>query len=113
MAAETAAAYAQGAYAYAKRALLRLVDELTVLNESAALRLEEGLEETITLHRLGRHVDLRRSLNTTNLIDGVMAQIERKTQRVEHWRTSDQKQRSSAAPPLQIEQNFRLHRTSD
>ena len=36
-----------------------------------------------------------------------MAQIERKTQRVDHWRTNDQKQRWCAATLLHIEQNFR------
>ena len=101
------AASAHGGAADAKRALLRLVDELRVLNESAARSLEDGLDETLTLHRLGLHADLRQSLNTTNLIESVMAQIERKTQRVDQWRSSDQKQRWCAATLLQIEQNFR------
>jgi transposase-like protein len=101
------AAYGHGSYADAKRALQRLVQELAVINESAARSLEEGLEETLTLHRLGQHAELRKSLNTTNLIESVMAQIERKTQRVDHWRTSEQKQRWCASTLLQIEQNFR------
>jgi transposase-like protein len=100
-------AYAHGGYEDAKRALQRLVKELAVLNESAARSLEEGLEETLTLHRLNLPDALRRSLHTTNLIESVMAQIERKTQRVDHWRTSDQKQRWCAATLLHIEQNFR------
>ena len=100
-------AYAHGGYADAKRALHRLLKELAVLNESAARSLEEGLEETLTLHRLNLPDALRRSLNTTNLIESVMAQIERKTQRVDHWRTSDQKQRWCAATLLHIEKNFR------
>lgn len=100
-------AYAHGAYAEAKRALQRLVSELAKLNESAARSLEEGLDETLTLHRLGLPEDLRRSLNTTNLIESVMAQIERKTHRVDHWRSSDQKHQWCAATLLQIEQNFR------
>jgi len=101
------AAYAHGDAGDAKRALLRLAKELAVVNESAARSLEEGLEETLTVHRLGLHDQLRRSLNTTNLIESVMAQIERKTQRVDHWRTSEQKQRWCAASFLQIEKNFR------
>ncbi|MBC8087165.1 MAG: hypothetical protein H7Z40_07840 [Phycisphaerae bacterium] len=52
------AAYAHGAYANAKRALQRLVRELAKINESAARSLEEGLEETLTLHRLALHADL-------------------------------------------------------
>lgn len=47
------AAYAHPSYGDAKRALLRLVRELRVINDSAAGSLEEGLEETLTLHRLG------------------------------------------------------------
>jgi hypothetical protein len=101
------AAYAHGGYADAKRALQRLIRELAVLNESAARSLEEGLEETLTRHRLNLPDALRRSLNTTNVIESVMAQIERKTQRVDHWRTSDQKQRWCAATLLHIVQNVR------
>lgn len=55
--------------------------------------------------------ELRRSLSTTNLIESVMVQIERKTQRVDHWRTSEQKQRWCAATLLQIEHNFRRVRS--
>lgn len=104
------AAYAHSGHDDAKRALHRLVKELAAINESAARSLEEGLDETITLHKLGLHEELRRSLNTTNLIESVMAQIERKTQRVDHWRTSEQKQRWCAAALLQIEKNFRCVR---
>ena len=93
--------------AWRVRGLQRLVAELETLNASAARSLEEGMDETLTLHRLGLHEELRRSLNTTNLIESIMAQIERKTQRVDHWRTSDQPQRWCAATLLQIEQNFR------
>jgi transposase-like protein len=100
-------AYAHGGYAEAERALHRLINALAVLNESAARRLEEGLEETLTLHRFNLPDALRRSLNTTNRIASVMAQIERKTQRVDHWRTSDQKQRWCAATLLHIEKNSR------
>jgi transposase-like protein len=46
------AAYAHPIYDDAKRALERLYRELRVLNESAAASLAEGLEETLTLHRL-------------------------------------------------------------
>ena len=48
--------------------------------------------------------------DTTNRIESVMAQIEPKTQRVDHWRTSDQQQRWVAATLLQIEATFRCVR---
>jgi transposase-like protein len=101
------AAYAHAGYADAKRALQKLVTELAKINESAARSLEEGLEETLTLHRLGVFVELGTSFKTTNLIESVMARVEAKTQRVGRWRTSDQKQRWCAATLLQVEQRFR------
>ena len=101
------AAYAHPGYADAKRALQRLVTDLRVLNESAARSLEEGLEETLTLHRLGVFPELGTSFKTTNLIESVMARVEAKTERVDRWRTSDQKLRWCAAPLLVAEQQFR------
>jgi transposase-like protein len=101
------AAYRHPMYADAKRALLRLVKELALVNESAARSLEEGLEETLTLHRLGIFPELGVSFRTTNLIESVMARLEEKTQRVDHWRTSDQKLRWCGAALLAVEKTFR------
>jgi transposase-like protein len=101
------AAYAHPNYADAKRALLRLSRELSVLNESAARSLEEGLEETLTLHRLGVYAALGVSFKTTNLIESVMARVEAKTARVDRWRTSDQKLRWCASALLAAEAKFR------
>src|ERR1700676_4579350 len=52
------AAYERPTYEAAKRALSQLRGELTLLNASAAASLDEGLEETLTLHRLGVFTDL-------------------------------------------------------
>ena len=101
------AAYAQPTYDAAKRVLLQLVKELTKHNASAARSLEEGLEETLTLHRLAVYATLGISFKTTNLIESVMSCVETKTPRVTRWRTSDQKQRWCAATLLQIEKQFR------
>ncbi len=101
------AAYAHPAYADARRALLRLVGELRVENESAARSLEEGLEETLTLHRLGVFPELGVSFKTTNLIESVMARVEERTAKVDRWRTSDQKLRWCAAALGVMERQFR------
>ena len=101
------AADAHPTYAEAKRAVLRLVRDLTPINASAAASLDEGLEETLTLHRLGVAAELGTSFTTTNLIESVMARVDAKTRRVARWRTSDQKLRWCAAIALQIEQQFR------
>jgi transposase-like protein len=101
------AAYAHPTYADAKRALDRLHRELRLVNESAAASLAEGLEETLTLHRLGVFPELGVSFKTTNLIESVMARLEAKTHRVTRWRTSDQKLRWCASALWAAEQQFR------
>jgi putative transposase len=46
-------AYEQPTYEAAKGALMRAKKELSLVNESAVRSLEEGMEQTLTLHRLG------------------------------------------------------------
>jgi len=101
------ATYRHPSYRDAKRALLALHRELLVENESAAASLLEGLEETLTLHRLDVFPELGASFKTTNAIESVMARVEDKTARVDHWRTSDQKLRWCAAALLAAEAQFR------
>jgi putative transposase len=100
-------AYEQPTYTEAKTALDRLARELRPVNESAARSLAEGLEETLTLHRLGVAGELGRSFKTTNVLESVMAQVEQRTGKVDRWRTSDQKQRWLASALLDIEPRLR------
>ncbi len=102
------AAYAHPLYADAKRALVKLIAELTKVNVSAARSLDEGLEETLTLHRLDVVDALSLSFKTTNLIETIMARVEATTLRVDRWRTSDQKLRWCAAALLAVEPRLRL-----
>jgi transposase-like protein len=101
------AAYAQPTYEKAKAALGRVRAELARLNASAAASLDEGLEETLTLHRLGLAAELRVSFATTNCIESVNALVEQRTAKVDYWKTSDQKQRWLAAALLDIEPRLR------
>lgn len=101
------AAYAHPAYADAKRALERLHRDLRLVNESAATSLAEGLDETLTLHRLHVFPELGVSFKTTNLIESVMSRLEARTRRVTRWRTSDQKLRWCAAALWAMERQFR------
>jgi transposase-like protein len=101
------AAYEKPTYAEAKAALLRCRRELGLLNESAVRSLDEGLEETLTLHRLGVFRELGISLKTTNCLESLNALIEQRTAKVDHWRSSDQKQRWLAAALLDIEPRLR------
>ena len=101
------AAYGQPTYPAAKAALLRLRRELTLLNASAVASLDEGVEETLTLHRLGLVERLRRSLTTTNCLESIMAQLGQRTDKVDRWRNSDQKQRWVATALLDLEPHLR------
>jgi len=100
-------AYQKPTYPEAKRALDRVRKELYLLNASAVTSLEEGLEETLTLHRLGLFQALGECLKTTNSLESVMAQVQRATHRIGHWRNSEQKQRWLAAALWDVEPRFR------
>lgn len=78
-----------------------------MINESAAASLGEGLEETLTLHRLNMVPELGVSFKTTNLIESVMARLEAKTHRVTRWRTSNQKLRWCALALTSMERQVR------
>jgi hypothetical protein len=60
------AAYEKPTYPAANAALLRIRQALRLVNESAVKSLDEGLEETLTLHRLAVFSTLGGSLKTTN-----------------------------------------------
>jgi len=100
-------AYAQPTYAEAKAALEEIRRELKRVNESAVRSLDEGLEETLTLHRLGMGPALRRSLATTNGLESIFALVEQRTGKVDRWQNSNQKQRWLAAALLDIEPRLR------
>jgi len=96
-------AYQDPTYEGAKKALVRAKRELSLINESAVRSLEEGFEQTLTLHRLGLFEKLGKSLKTTNCIESLMALIGQRTDKVDYWRNSNQKQRWLATSLLDIE----------
>jgi putative transposase len=65
------------------------------------------VEQTVTLHRLGLTGTLGVSLQTTNGLESIFAQVEQRTAKVDHWRTNTQKQRGMAAALLDIEPRLR------
>jgi transposase-like protein len=101
------AAYEQPTYEKAKRGLDAVRRELTPLNESAVASLEEGLEETLTLHRLGMFPKVGISFKTTNCLENMNRQLERYTDRVDRWKTSNQRQRWIASALIYIEPRLR------
>jgi len=101
------AAYEKPGYAEADEALEKIHKELRLLNQSAAASLEEGLEETLTLHRLGLFEKLGVSFKTTNVIESIQARLGQYTDKVDYWRNSDQKQRWVAAALCDLEPRLR------
>ena len=65
--------YAMTDYSDAKRVLDQLHRESMDLNPGAARSLEEGLEETLTVHKLGVPDQLRRTLASTNVIESAFS----------------------------------------
>ncbi len=100
-------AYEQPTYETAKKALETIKRELSEVNISAVNSLEEGLEETLTLHRLGMFEKLGRSFKTTNAIENVNSLLGIYTDRVDYWKNSEQRHRWVATALLQIEPRLR------
>ena len=100
-------AYSMADYADAKRALEQLHFELMHLNPSAARSLEEGLEETLTVHKLRVPDQLRRSLSCTNVIESAFSVVETVCRNVKRWRDGDQIERWVGSGLLVAEQQFR------
>ena len=101
------AAYALEDYAAAKQALDTLHRELMDLNPSAARSLEEGLEETLTVHRLRVPPQLRKTLASTNVIESAFSIVERVCANVKRWHAGDQRERWVGSGLLVAEKQFR------
>jgi transposase-like protein len=100
-------AYSMVEYADAKRALDRLHRELMDINPSAARSLEEGMEETLTVHRLRVPEQLRRTLSSTNVIESAFSIVETVCRNVKRWRDGDHIERWIASGLLVAERQFR------
>jgi putative transposase len=99
-------AYAMAEYSDAKRALERLHRELMELNPSAARSLEEGMEETLTVHRLRVPAPLRRTLASTNVIESAFSIVETVCRNVKRWRAGDHLERWVGSGLLVAERQF-------
>ena len=73
-------------YADAKAELGKIFRRLERINPSAAHSLEEGLEETLTVHRLGVGAPLRQTLASSNPIESCLSTVERVARNVKRRR---------------------------
>ena len=100
-------AYAMSDYAAAKTELGKIFRQLERINPSAARSLEEGLEETLTVHRLGVGGLLRRTLASTNPIESCLSTVARVARNVKRWRQGEQALRWTATGLLEAQKKFR------
>ena len=100
-------AYALIKYKQAKAALLSIIKELELINQSAANSMKEGLEQTLTLHKLSINDEFSRSLSTTNCIENLNGSIQRKIRNSCNWKNSLQVLRWMAASCLSAEKTMR------
>jgi putative transposase len=107
MRAQLQTAYRQPTYSAAKAQLETLERTLARENPSAAASLREGLEETLTLHRLELAPMLSQSFATTNVLESINAQVERRIRRVTRWQSGEQKLRWVASALLEVEPRLR------
>ena len=105
--ARISAAYKMADYDDAKKSLELTVRYLEKLNPSAAASLREGLEETLTVHKLEVAGLLRKTLQTTNPIESCFSVSRTITGRVKRWRGDDMVQRWAVASLLRAEKKFR------
>jgi transposase-like protein len=101
------AAYALEDYAAAKQALNTLHRELMDLNPSAARSLGEGMEETLTVHRLRLPMQLRKTMASTNVIESAFSIVEQVCKNVKRWHDGDQRERWVGSGLLVAEKQFR------
>jgi len=100
-------AWALEDHARALEQLRLLARELERSYPGAASSLREGMEETLTLTRLGVTGSLKRTLESTNPCES-MLEIVRRTQRnVKRWSSGEMALRWTAAGMLEAERQFR------
>jgi len=97
----------EGLYAAAKQALNALHRELMGLNPSAARSLGEGMEETLTVHRLRLPIRLRKTMASTNVIESAFSIVEQVCKNVKRWHGGDQRERWVGSGLLVAEKQFR------
>ena len=94
-------------YSRAIGLLRALADELERTHPGAAGSLREGMEETLTVTRLGIKGKLRRTLESTNPCESMIDCVRTTQRNVKHWSSGEMGLRWTAAGMLEAEKQFR------
>ena len=100
-------AYATRDAGRARRLLDNLARRLEHQHPGAAASLREGLEETLTVMRLGLPENLERVLSSTNLIENLFSRVREIGRRVKRWQNGTMVLRWTASGVLEAERGFR------
>jgi putative transposase len=101
------AAWSLAGHEEALASLHALAAELERSHPDAAKSLREGLEETVTLQRLGASERLAKTLGSTNPIESMIEVVRRIQRNVKSWQGGDMRKRWTAAGMLEAERQFR------
>lgn len=100
-------AWAASSAEQAQKRLLALAEQLEEVHPGAAASLREGLEETLTILRLGVSATLTRSLRSTNPIENLNGGLKHLAGRVKRWRGGTMVLRWVVTGILEAEKRFR------
>jgi transposase-like protein len=100
------AAYYETDYDRALQGLKTTARWLDRISPSTAASLREGMEETLTVIRLGVPELLRKTLSTTNPIESAFDTTQKVTARVKRWRDGDMRERWCTTGLLRAESKF-------
>jgi transposase-like protein len=91
----------------AKQRLLQLAKQLEDPHPGAASSIREGLDDVLTLHRLGIRGALYRTLRSTNPIENLQGSIKVTTRHVKRWRNGSMALRWCVTALSEAERHFR------
>ena len=94
-------------YPRALEQLQALANELDRTHPGAAGSLREGMEETLTVIRLGIRGKLRRTLESTNPCESMIDTVRTTQRNVKHWSSGEMGLRWTAVGMLEAEKQFR------
>ena len=102
-------AFKAGTNKQAGAKLLSVARELELAHPGAAASLREGLEETLTLNRLGLDPEkaLLKTLRSTNIIENLNGALKHTTRNVKRWRSGSMVLRWAVTALMEAEKNFR------
>lgn len=107
------AAWSLDDYRQASKELLALAHELKKPYPGASKSLCEGLNDTLTVTRLGVSGSLKKTLQSTNPIESMIACVRRTSRQVTHWQSGEMVLRWTAAGLLEAKRQSRRISGSD